>query len=200
MRLSYQRRTKFVRAGAAGGFASAAFSVSAREGIMSEEIWKAIPGYEGVYEVSSQGRVRSLDRYGWRVHRSGTCFKVWLKGRLLRPGVIDKFGHVSVALGRNNSQCVHTLVALAFIGPRPKGMDVAHKNCVGDDNRADNLKYATRRENNLDASHNDTRKNSQAAVRAVLYSNLTGVEISRRYGVSTSWITAVWQRKIRVEA
>ena len=109
------------------------------------EIWKDIPGYEGQYQVSGAGSVRSLDR---QVPMRGAAYYSSRKGRPLKPGRMDRFGHVSVALGRGNSQCVHSLVALAFIGPRPLNQDVAHLNGNGGDNRVENLAYVTRSENN----------------------------------------------------
>ena len=57
-----------------------------------EEIWKEIPGYEGYYEVSSQGRVRSLDRE--TRNGNGSCIK---KGKLLKPGMTNK-GYKMVVL------------------------------------------------------------------------------------------------------
>ena len=112
------------------------------------EIWKDIPGYEGRYQASTYGNIRSVDRYV-RVVPHGTETVRLAKGKVLRPGPIGKYGHMSVALGQGNSQMVHAMVMLTFVGPRPHGLDVAHLNGVGSDNRLENLKYATRSENNI---------------------------------------------------
>ena len=96
------------------------------------ENWKDIPGYEGRYQVSDQGRVRSF------------CLDT--RGRFLKPGRMPS-GHLSVALGRRNSQCVHRLVLLAFVGPPPKKSECRHLNGVPSDNRLENLKWGTRSEN-----------------------------------------------------
>lgn len=109
---------------------------------MENEIWKAIPGFEGVYEVSEAGRVRSLDRMITEVNR--TYLK---RGVMLKPGP-SKCGHVSVCLGREQGSIgVHRLVMLAFAGPPPDGHEVLHRNHKPSDNRRSNLKYGTRSEN-----------------------------------------------------
>jgi len=100
------------------------------------ENWKPIPGYEGRYEVSDQGNVKSFRRS--------------LDGYILRPGRMPG-GHLSVALGRLNSQCVHKLVLLAFVGPAPVHCECLHQNGIPSDNRLVNLRWGTRSENMKDA-------------------------------------------------
>ena len=120
------------------------------------ELWRWVPGYEGIYEVSNMGRVRSVDRllyhYNWRA-KANRAHKI--KGRMLRPGKASH-GYFTVALGRGNSRTVHSLVAEAFIGPRPEGCEVLHADGSRDNNRAANLRYGTRSENNLDAVKHGT--------------------------------------------
>lgn len=113
-----------------------------------EERWKDIPEFEGLYQVSNLGRVRSVDHLVRVVPHPGTEALRLSPGRLLKPGTCNRQGHCSVAIGKGNSQMVHSLVALAFIGPRPPKHDVAHLNGVGADNRLENLAYVTRSENN----------------------------------------------------
>lgn len=115
---------------------------------MTEEIWKDIPDYEGLYQVSSIGRVRSLDR----PHR---------KGQLLSINKKSRYGHVGVNLcknGHNKPFSVHKLVALAFIGPRPEKMEVRHLNGIANDNRVENLVYGTSKENAADAIKHGTKR------------------------------------------
>jgi hypothetical protein len=122
-----------------------------------KEIWRDIPGYKGRYQASNKGRVRSLP-HKVRVVACGTEALRTSPGKVLRPGVIDKFGHVSVALGKGNSVGVHCIIARTFIGPRPKNYDVAHLNGRGGDNRVSNLAYKTRAENNRDIFKHGRRK------------------------------------------
>lgn len=111
------------------------------------EVWKDIPGYEGLYQVSDHGRVKSLAR---KVER-GAGFYV-CKERVLKPALVD--GYPMVALSRNGkakSIRVHILVMLTFVGPCPEGQEVLHKNGIRSDARLSELSYGTRRENMADA-------------------------------------------------
>jgi hypothetical protein len=101
-----------------------------------EEIWKPIPGYEGLYEVSSHGRVRTFRRKA--------------NGRLLKPGKASH-GYFTVALGRGKSCTLHSLVTAAFLGPKPVGYEVLHIDGSRTNNCVSNLRYGTRRDNILDA-------------------------------------------------
>jgi len=116
---------------------------------MTEEVWKDIPGYEGRYQASTEGRIRSLDRKV-RVVAHGTEATRTVKGRILRPGSC-KTGHVSVVLGHSaNGSLVHQLIALTFLGPCPKGKEVLHNDGNPKNNKLENLRYGTRTENILD--------------------------------------------------
>jgi hypothetical protein len=105
------------------------------------EVWKLVPEYDGKYEVSDQGRVRSFQRNP--------------QGRILRPGRMPG-GHLSVALGRGNSQCVHKLVLLTFVGVAPDKHECRHLNGDPADNRLENLCWGTRSENIKDAVRHGT--------------------------------------------
>lgn len=112
------------------------------------EEWKPVPGYEGHYEVSSEGRVRSLRRelYSdrWAGYRT-------IGERIMKPTPGGTIGYLSVDLRLNRQRkthTVHTLVAAAFLGPRPEGMDVMHADDDPQNNRLENLSYGTRSENN----------------------------------------------------
>jgi hypothetical protein len=96
------------------------------------EKWKPVAGYEGFYEVSSLGRIR----------RSKS-------GYILRLSPIKK-GYLTVRLnrfGKAKSFLVHGLVAKAFIGERPAGYQVNHKDLLKSNNAVSNLEYLTGREN-----------------------------------------------------
>ena len=123
---------------------------------MTEEIWKPVVGWEGRYEVSSIGRVRSLPSvWKQKAKITGRLYTYRKKGQMLRPGRASN-GYYTVSLGRYNSHCVHRLVAEAFIGPRPSGFDVRHKDGGLIDNRVENLEYGTRLDNIQDAMKHGT--------------------------------------------
>lgn len=106
---------------------------------MKKEIWKAIEGYEGWYEVSSFGRVRSLDRV---IFNSDGRKRLW-KGIIMKIRK-DRGGYLTCCL-RKNSKCkllkVHRLVAQTLI-PNPDNLpQVNHKDEVKTNNHVDNLEW-----------------------------------------------------------
>jgi len=114
------------------------------------EIWKDIPGYEGAYQVSDQGRVRSLDRDVSRKHRWGPHMEVWrYKGKILSARA-KGCGHLNVSLGAGNTHLVHRLVLLAFVGFPDAGHECLHINGIPSDNRLVNLRWGSRYENRAD--------------------------------------------------
>lgn len=108
------------------------------------ETWRAVPGYEGTYEVSDLGRVRSLDR----IKRDG---RRW-RGRMMRL-ITHERGYLMVKLCRDNA-CrmwfVHRLALMAFVGEAPTGYEARHLD--GDSSNAAlvNLAWGTPSENMLD--------------------------------------------------
>ena len=113
---------------------------------MMEEIWKDIEGYEGIYQVSNLGRVRSLDRYYTRPHpRNGVPTKYFKRGTEIVCHV-HRNGYVEVMLkvgGVKKNFMVHRLVAKAFVPGYFEGADVNHKDCNRQNNHADNLEWMT---------------------------------------------------------
>ena len=105
-----------------------------------KEIWKDIKDYEGVYQVSNLGRVKSLERY---VPTNGGIRLV--RERILKPR-ITKNGYVIASLGINNNKNVHRLVLQTFC-PIDEKMDTMHIDNDRTNNRLDNLKWGTRKEN-----------------------------------------------------
>lgn len=107
-----------------------------------EEIWKDIEGYEGLYQVSNLGNVKSLDRV---ISRNGN-FDVHLNGRLLKQGICKSNGYRIVSLWKANKSetlYVHRLVAKAFI-PNPQNLPfVNHKDETRDVNCFWNLEWCT---------------------------------------------------------
>lgn len=112
------------------------------------ETWLPIPGYEGSYEVSDRGQVRSLDRMvGDSLMPNGRKF---VKGRMLQQVSIKGYEAVSLSRREKKRGYIHHLVLLAFVGPKPDGLVVRHINGDRLDNRLENLAYGTYSDNNQD--------------------------------------------------
>ena len=120
-----------------------------------KEIWVPVRGFSGRYEVSNKGRVRSLPQVIICEGPVKGRYTSVRQGSLLRPGRMPN-GHLSVSLGRRNSQCVHKLVLNAFVGPAPDGYECLHINGDPADNRLQNLRWGTRSENIADAVRHGT--------------------------------------------
>lgn len=122
-------------------------------GVELQEVWRAVPGWEGVYEASSFGRIRSLGRI---VQRAGRDMRV--REKILAPNVHHS-GYLRVNLshgGRRSEQLVHWIIASTFHGPRPDGLEIRHLDGDPANNRFDNLRYGTSTENKADISRHGT--------------------------------------------
>lgn len=176
------------------------------------ERWLPVVGFEGLYEVSDLGRVRSVDRVEVyeRVLANGRMVRIsrHREGRMLRPGTV-KSGHQLVALGRGRSKLVHALVLAAFVGPRPAGHDSCHYDGDPANNRLSNLRWGTRAENVHDAQRHGTFRGgsgpgeasprarlNDAQVRTIRAANDDQIAVlAAEYGVTRSAIRAVRSRK-----
>lgn len=155
------------------------------------EEWRAIAGYEGIYEVSDQGRVRSLDRIGADGRR-------WTS-KLLKLGQYPS-GHLYVGLFRDGKQKifqVHRLVLEAFVGPCPEGMECCHGEGGPGDNRRENLRWDTHSSNMRDRRRDgtDANVNKTHCIRGHLLEewNLRTSELQKGYRVCLSCDRA-WSR------
>ena len=114
--------------------------------VMEQEIWKPVVGYEGLYEVSNMGNVRSVTRTVWQLYRYNT-----LKGKPMKLS-FDRYGYLCCELSKNGkrSHCmVHRMVAEAFLECEdPSKYCVDHINTVRTDNRVVNLRFVSIKENN----------------------------------------------------
>ena len=125
---------------------------------MTEE-WRAVPGYEDLYEVSSLGRVRSLDRL---VLRRGDKKPQVRKGRVLKPMWTQatkpsRYGAVALMRsGVRDVRRVAVLVCTVFSGPRPDGMVCRHLDGDSTHNAATNLAWGTPSENAYDSVRHGT--------------------------------------------
>lgn len=151
---------------------------------MSDEHWLSIADYEGLYEVSDLGRVRSFDKVVTR----GQGVKVFVAGRVIAQRRIGRRrNYWGVTLhndGRRVTKMVHRLVGEAFLGPLPAGLTTRHGSAGSLDNRLANLSYGTSAENNEDQFRDGTHRVGSAAAHAVLTERIVG-ECRRRYADGT---------------
>jgi hypothetical protein len=127
------------------------------EGWAIVDDWRPVVGYEGLYEVSSDGRIRRVGKAARRGKGRGGGVKL---GRL-RKLRINRDGYVTVQLwrdGRAKGFLVHVLVAAAFLGPCPNGQEVNHRDGIKANPSVDNLEYMTHPENVKHAYQTGLRK------------------------------------------
>jgi hypothetical protein len=166
------------------------------------ETWLPISGWEGLYEVSDMGNVRSLPRE--RIVRAGSR-KMTFKGRILVGGLNRGYANVNFRdSGRHKSYYVHWLVLTTFVGPKPDGYEACHWNGIRTDNRLANLRWDTQEANmqdrrrhgmNLPGERNHNAILTEAAVREIRNSGKAEVlDLASRFGVSHSCIVSVRRR------
>jgi len=125
-----------------------------------KEIWKDIPGYEGLYQVSNFGRVRSLDRYIVISDKK----KRFYKSKMINGSIADN-GYKRVTLSKNGKrfyQNIHKLVAEAFLGHKPSFYNevVNHIDSNKENNFVYNLEVVSPRRNNIHARENEDKRRS----------------------------------------
>jgi hypothetical protein len=148
-----------------------------------EEVWIQIKDATR-YEVSNQGRVRNI-----------------AKGNLIKPWVNDR-GYCFMDLrfddGRKKTKRLHHIVMEAFVGERPNGFQVNHRNRIKTDNRLENLEYVTSEQNvhhfmNWPGVHHGRprRLTESQALKAIELQKegLKPKEISSRLGIPTKYLT-----------
>lgn len=124
------------------------------------ERWKDIVGYEGLYQVSNLGQIRSLDRVVPH-KRNGT---ITLKGQILSPylhvryGVLIELGVNLCKGGRGTTKTVHRIVLEAWVGPCPDGLEGCHNDGNAANNALSNLRWDTHANNELDKRKHGTHR------------------------------------------
>lgn len=167
-----------------------------------EEIWKDIPGYEGFYQASTAGRIRSLSRIVKR--RDGSQSNVC--GRVLAPSKAG-LGYVNVMLCNEAGKkkfYVHRLVLCTFDVPMPSIIDCRHLDGTKTNNAFYNLQWGTRFDNMADAINHGTTcagikhhraKLDDDQIRLIRKDKRHQEDIANDYGVTQSAISNICLRK-----
>lgn len=176
------------------------------------EVWRDIPGFEGYYEVSDAGRVRSLARsvvVAPSAGRKQTGYARRVAERVLKaaPGK-DRRQRLTLWKEHVSTQkMVHQLVLLAFVGPCPEGMEGCHGDGDASNNQLGNLRWDTPVNNSADKLRHGTHLQGSALSWAVLTevdipaifeafaAGETQTSIAARYGVQQPTISRVLSRK-----
>jgi hypothetical protein len=170
---------------------------------ISEE-WRPVVGYDGLYEVSSLGRIRSLDRL--IIYADGKATNT--KGRIIKE-VYRGAGYNGIGLHnkKQRTTSVHTIVAKAFHGTHP-GKNVNHINGIKTDNRACNLEWTTPSENSRHAISMGLYKQKRGTqcalslftdhevrqMRNLITLGLSQSEIGRMFGITQASIYRIIHR------
>ena len=173
-----------------------------------KELWLPINGYEGLYSISSLGRVKSFDRV--LITRGGGTYVK--KGRILKGAFTTK-GYMFVTLAvnkRNKIHSIHRMVAAAFIENPQKLPQVNHKDGVKTNNKADNLEWCDNNYNQRHAIENGLNNQAKGEncgtskftektvldIRAMYATNkYSKSEIGRIFGISKSNTIHIINRK-----
>lgn len=154
---------------------------------MEEEIWKDIPGWEGMYQASNLGRIKSLARPVW--NHQGYAFK---PETILKPAknTYRKTPYLYARLsdaktGRYHTLSVHVLVCKTFNGPKPeqidgdRNVDCMHLNGNSLDNRPENLAWGTHKQNMNEKTCRKSHVDGCTLSIPVIQCDLNGNEIAR---------------------
>lgn len=158
-----------------------------------KELWKPIPGYNGIYEVSNIGRVKRLARQVESPHPLCTVpRKIRIKDIILKNNT-DIYGYHTSTLIKDKTPKtykVHRLVLLAFVGPSNSVCN--HINSVKTDNRLENLEYVSVSENNRHKVKYHTRsKIDELAVKEIRSSSKSNKQLAKKFGVTPKHVWGI---------
>jgi hypothetical protein len=169
-------------------------------------MWKAVPGFEGLYEASTDGQIRSLDRIVTYTKRDGRLVERRYKGKTLVPG-LNARGYEIVTLcspdNKHHTKAVHRLVLETFVRPRKDSEECRHLDGNIRNNRLDNLCWGTSKENMADkVAHGTWVRGSRVGnsrltevqvreIKARLAQKEAHRSIALDYGVKTVTISAI---------
>lgn len=172
---------------------------------MTNEEWHPVTDWEGIYEVSNEGHVRRIAprpdwRGGTRIHAQ-TGRRIGINPeRVLQPMLKNGYEVVCLSRGKGTNRwvTVHSLVTAAFLGPRPKGLTVNHRDGNKTNNRLENLEYLSHRSQQLHAHANGLAKpysfkslTDDQAREIYLDDARSGRELARIFGVRAQTISAI---------
>lgn len=152
------------------------------------ERWRPAVGYEGCYVVSDWGRVMRLPPSG-----------AYTKGRLLKGYRPKGYTIFHLRNPKTKQMFCHVLVAEAFLGPCPSGMEVDHVNRDRSDNRLINLRYVTRHQNNGGENNGQCKLTDFqiAEIRRLSLEGVTQRQISQLFNISNQHVSEIVRHKTR---
>ena len=180
-------------------------AVAKEEDCMSE-IWKDIEGYEGLYQVSNRGRVKSLERIVMR--KNGRPYSV---PELIKERQIDHKGYDRIGLNKNGKKkrfFVHRLVLQAFNPSSDETLEVNHIDGNKLNNNVENLEWVTSSENSIHAFKNNLHnhqgeRNTNASItdseakeiKKLKGKGLTQKEVGEMFGTTNYVVANIWNRR-----
>ena len=175
----------------------------------SESIWRPVEGYEGIYEVSSAGEVKSLPRLKYCGHKGSPPQKV--EGRILKVSE-DRLGYSRVKLSKNGTsklKYLHRIIASAFIENITEKTEVNHIDGDKSNNMLNNLEWVNRSENmkhnfsiGISNGHRGEDNNkaklswdSVKQIRKLYFDGVSQKELSKKFEVTTANISCIVNHK-----
>lgn len=169
----------------------------------TSEHWREVPDYEGLYEVSTEGRVRLMR------DRGGNGQGRWLKGRILKlkpcRAKVYRVVQITRGDGKKTSPKIHQLVMAAFVGPAPEDRwQINHRDGNSTNNHICNLEYCTPSENQIHRYRVLGNRNNNAKftddqvleIRARYAAGERNGQLAKAFGVTTTCIHHIVRGKV----